>query len=53
MQGCTQLLTDLARRPGVPMAGLSGRLAAASLLVGLSSTRHSSRGDMCGGTSTD
>ena len=39
--------------PGVPMAALSGRLAAASLLQDLSSTRRSLRGATRGGTSTD
>lgn len=39
--------------PGVPMAALSGRLAAASLLQDLSSTRRSTRGAMRGGTSMD
>ncbi len=39
--------------PGVPMAALSGRLAAASLLEDLSSTRRSTRGVMPGGTSMD
>lgn len=38
--------------PGVPMAALSGRLAAASLLEDLSSTHRSSRGATRGGTST-
>ena len=39
--------------PGVPMAALSGRLAAASLLADLSSTRRSTRKATRGGTSTD
>ena len=38
--------------PGVPMAALSGRLAAASLLKDLSSTRPSMRTLIRGGTST-
>jgi 1-hydroxycarotenoid 3,4-desaturase len=38
--------------PGVPMAALSGRLAAASLLEDLASTRRSPRAAMSGGTST-
>jgi 1-hydroxycarotenoid 3,4-desaturase len=37
--------------PGVPMAALSGRLAAACLLEDLSSTRRSRRAGMRGGTS--
>ena len=37
--------------PGVPMAALSGRLAAASLLQDLASTRPSRRAAMSGGTS--
>jgi 1-hydroxycarotenoid 3,4-desaturase len=39
--------------PGVPMAALSGRLAAASLLEDLSSTRRSTRKATRGGTSMD
>lgn len=39
--------------PGVPMAALSGRLAAASLLQDLSSTRRSLRVATRGGTSMD
>jgi 1-hydroxycarotenoid 3,4-desaturase len=37
--------------PGVPMAALSGRMAAASVLADLASTRSSSRAAMPGGTS--
>jgi 1-hydroxycarotenoid 3,4-desaturase len=39
--------------PGVPMAALSGRLAAACLLEDLPSIRRSTRGDTHGGTSMD
>jgi 1-hydroxycarotenoid 3,4-desaturase len=37
--------------PGVPMAAMSGRLAAATLAAHLDSTRRSSRVHICGGTS--
>jgi 1-hydroxycarotenoid 3,4-desaturase len=37
--------------PGVPMAAMSGRLAAATLMAHLASTRRSSRVHICGGTS--
>lgn len=37
--------------PGVPMAAMSGRLAAATLMADLDSTRRSSRVLICGGTS--
>jgi 1-hydroxycarotenoid 3,4-desaturase len=37
--------------PGVPMAAMSGRLAAATLAAHLASTRRSSRVHICGGTS--
>jgi 1-hydroxycarotenoid 3,4-desaturase len=38
--------------PGVPMAALSGRMAAASALSDLASTRRSNQAAMPGGTST-
>ncbi len=38
--------------PGLPMAAMSGRLAAATLLAHLGSTSRSSRGVISGGTST-
>ncbi|HYN61770.1 MAG TPA: phytoene desaturase family protein [Rubrivivax sp.] len=38
--------------PGVPMAAMSGRLAAETLLAHLDSTRRSRRVVICGGTST-
>jgi 1-hydroxycarotenoid 3,4-desaturase len=38
--------------PGVPMAAMSGRLAAATLLAHLDSTSRSRRVPTCGGTST-
>ncbi len=38
--------------PGVPMAALSGRLAAAALMARLDSTSRSRRADIFGGTST-
>jgi len=38
--------------PGVPMAALSGRLAAASLIADLASTRRSRTAATCGGTLT-
>jgi 1-hydroxycarotenoid 3,4-desaturase len=37
--------------PGVPMAAMSGRLAAATLMAHLGSTRRSSRVLIAGGTS--
>ena len=38
--------------PGVPMAAMSGRLAAATLMADLDSTSHSQRVAIAGGTST-